>query len=305
MFSVNSFAKGVSAGTVISNIATLTFELDDEKNSIVSNRVEDIVAQLIDVDVSSVESRYIDVKNGDKNKIITFKITNTGNGEDYFYISCDQDNRSNFNVKNKTIYLDANQNNKFDLDDEIIETLKLKEDENKILFIASDIFIDKVESENLMSFVSLKAVSKLGGSNESGKVHIGKGVNGVDAIDGLNGGVGVDSWGYIVKSSDVFLSKDSTLSSNSLDEKIVTYEINVTLSENKIVDDLVVEDKIPKFCIYKQGSLRVNDKKISDAKDSDIGWFDKVNNKVVINLGTQSYPSCKKIKFKVKVGEKL
>ncbi len=300
-------AKGVSAGTVITNIATLTFELDDQKSSIVSNKVQDIVAQLIDVDVSVVESSYVRVKNGDKDRVITFKITNIGNGNDQFVLTTYQDRRSDFNVKQRALYLDTNNNGRFDLSDQIVDHLSLEADENSILFVVSDIVIDNIKNFRMVSRVGIKAVSQRGGSNKSGEIHIGKGVNGVDAIDGLKGGVATNSWIYEVNGNKnrVFLSKGSYISYDYFDEEFITYEINVTISKNQKVQDLVIEDSIPELCIYKNNSLSVNGKKISDAKDGDIGWFDKKNNKVIVNLGTQKYPDVKRIKFKVKVGDIL
>ncbi len=189
-------AKGVYAGTVITNVATLSFEVDSDQKSIVSNQTKDVVAQLLNVDVDSLDTQGIAVKAWDTDRVLTFKVTNSGNGTDSFKLSVTHDPKSKFRAKNKRLYKDINGNKSFDKNDQQAYTLELSADESRTIFIVGDITDIKLEQTS-KNIIYLKAKSTIGGSGKKGTIYIAKGIKKVDAIDGVNGGVDVDESAYI------------------------------------------------------------------------------------------------------------
>ncbi len=81
----------------------------------------------------------------------------------------------------------------------------------------------------------------------------------------------------------------------------ITYDLNVSTRKNKQVKCIEVIDFIPKHTDYINNSLRVDNKRVTDAIDLDGGYYDKKENKVVINFDQIKYPEVKKIKFDVRL----
>jgi uncharacterized repeat protein (TIGR01451 family) len=300
------FAKGVSAGTVITNVATLSFEVDSTKQMIVSNKTKDIVAQLLDVDVSSLDAQGVIVKSMQKDQVLTFKVTNIGNGQDRYKLSVSHNQLSKFRAKNKRLYTDTNNNKSYDQKDTEKYTLDLLEDESAIVFIIGDIReinLDK-PSKNI---IYLKAKSLIGGSGKKGTLYTKKGVKGVDAIDGINGGVGEGESAYIFNvNKDVLLTKSALVhniygTNEAVEGAIITYDINVSTVKNKIAKCVEVIDFIPKDTEYLKNSIKIDSKSITDAIDLDGGYLDIEENKVVINFEQIKYPEIRNIRFNVKI----
>ena len=86
-FSTPAQAVGTAAGDIISNTANATYN-DPGGNpvSVPSNQVDIKVDELLDVTVASADPGDIVVTPGSTNRVLSFTVTNTGNGSEAFQI---------------------------------------------------------------------------------------------------------------------------------------------------------------------------------------------------------------------------
>ncbi len=296
------FAKGVAAGTVIQNSATLSFTMEEETFSIESNVEKSIVAQVIDVKVSWMDTRAVGVSAGESDKVLTFRVTNSGNGRDRFTLKADElDFKSAFSLMRKKIYLDTNNNFRFDASDRERKAVTLGADREKLVFVVSKIDKSLSVASGSQNFVSLKAISKTGGSGEKGTVHEGKGIDGVDAVDGFLGGMSEDEGVYTFLIANVVIKKDVYFS-----DGLVRVLLTVTVRGEGHVRDVKIVDKIPQETKYVKGSLRLDGDFMSDQRDADSGRYKKKRGKrkarVVMSLGELDTSSFHTITYSLKIG---
>ena len=299
-------AKGVPAGTEINNFATLTYKMEDVSYTAKSNTLSDKVDQVIDVDVVWNDASPIIVDSGDIDKVLTFNVTNTGNGEDTFNLSYDiAYPSSDFIVTDPKIYIDTNHNGVFDPStDNEAYSITLAADASSAIFLVSDMPAESY-IEGSISSNGLEAKSVIGGSGTPGTVYPGAGTNGVFAVDGMNGGVD-KYWGEYEMSSELGVKLTTRATPESTEVStgtVIRYDIAVALQANGSVESLVVTDPIPAGTTYMAGSLRLDGAALTDAEDSDEGRF--AGNAIEVKLGTvmqsSSVPFGKTITFEVKI----
>ncbi len=303
-FYTDLYSKGVSAATVISSSASLSFSINSVEHTIKSNTMIDIVEQLISVSVVSLDAQNVVIKKGSSNQVLSFKVSNIGNGNDSYKLLYVHDEKSIFDMKNIKIYIDNNHNFFFDEDDNEGDSITLLEDESRAVFIVADTPHDADLDDGSSSTIILSAISKIGGSGIRGKIHKKRGIKGVDAVDGLNGGVGKAEGTYLFRlDSEVLLTKSASFDDEKLvSGSIISYEINLSIAKDSVVWDLKVVDDIPKYTTYERDSLRLNGTFLSDEYDDvDIGYFDCKKNRVVLSFGCLKYPSIQNIKFDVRI----
>ncbi|HIP46083.1 MAG TPA: hypothetical protein EYG95_00845 [Campylobacterales bacterium] len=302
------FAKGVSAGTVIQNSATLSFSVKEETFSIESNVEKSVVAQLMDTKVSWMDTRAVLVSQGEREKVLTYRVINNGNGKDRYNLLVDElDYKSAFALQRKKVYLDTNDNFRFDSSDRESKTVTLEADKEQLVFVVSGIDKKLLASSGSQNFVNLKAVSQVGGSGERGTVHKGKGVDGVDAVDGFSGGMSEDEGSYKLIAANVILKKNVTINPEGLISVILT----VTVGGEGSVNDVNIVDEIPFETIYVNGSLSLDTQALSDRDDNDAGVYKgehkKVKAQVLVSLGELDVSSYHTITYNLmmKVEEKV
>ncbi len=294
-------AKGVSAATVIQNSATLDFTMSGETFSIESNIDRSIVEQLLDVSVSWMDTSDVLVSRGDKKRVLTFKIVNNGNGKDrYTLIAKEEISKSEFVTEVKKVYVDMNDNFQFDSNDNERKTITLEPDEEGLIFLVTNIDEDLNASSLSKNFVNLEAFSRIGGSGEVGRVHLNRGIGGVDAIDGLGGGKSEDEGIFQLLIANVILDKNVT----SVDD-IFTVLIDVRVEGDGLAESVKVEDQIPDEMIYIKNSLELDDISLTDTDDTDGGRYKRkyLQRKALIEveLGDLEVGSSHIIKYNLKL----
>ena len=129
------YAKGVSAGTQIFNIAHLKYTMDNENFTISSNRVVDMVDMVSNLRLSCMESVPILVSNGSYKNILRFKISNSGNAQDNFELKSIRN--STININSSKIFLTIfffNLNESLEFTKEFL-FVELKPSKSKVLNI--------------------------------------------------------------------------------------------------------------------------------------------------------------------------
>ena len=308
LLGVTLYAKGTSAGTVINNIATLDFIVDDTPEQIESNVVTDTVAQLIDLHIDSLDSSDVHIQKEVPTPPLSFQITNTGNGSDKFSLQFNIKAKSDFRLDEIKLYVDTNNNKKFDAEDQLSDKIRLKADETRAFFlIAKGPEDEKIGKRHNHCYIVVKGISLTGGSGIAGKVYPGKGVSGTDAVDGEKGGVdeakGV--WEYVSKKL-LFIQQKSTVlnqfgGNEPVSGAIITYDITISAGKHVHARDVLYKNPIPNATVYQKNSLKLNGKSLTDAKDSDQGVFDSKNNLIMVDLDHIKKYEIAKIQFKVKI----
>jgi len=294
-------AKGVKAGTVIKNSASLTYSMAGKRSSIKSNIVKSFVAQVLDVKVSWIDTSPTVVTIGEKKKVLTYKILNNGNGADkYTLIADEQGFKSDFVLSAKKVYLDINKNYRFDSEDRIRKTVSLNADSEQLVFVVSSIDENLEVSSGSQNFVNLRAVSRIGGSGVRGKISGRKGLKGVQVLDGLSGGVGEDEGSYKLLVANVILNKNVVEK-----DGVITVSIDVTVGGDGSVKDVNILDEIPNETLYVKNSLVLDGVVKTDQDDSDEGRYRRKYKErkaqIILNLGELDTSSHHQISYELTI----
>ncbi|HIP60172.1 MAG TPA: hypothetical protein EYH01_07085 [Campylobacterales bacterium] len=297
-----AFAKGVRAGTVIQNSAMLSFSLEEEEFIIKSNVAKSVVDQLIDVKVSWMDTRPMVVSLGERQRVLTYKVLNSGNGRDRYTLLAQELNyKSEFSLEEKRVYLDANDNYRLDASDPQRKTVTLDEDREQLVFVVSKIGDALTASSGSQNFVNLKALSRIGGSGEKGKIYIGRGIDGVDVVDGFSGGVSEDEGSYKLLIANVILNKDVSIDNDG----IITVSVLVTVGGEGSVKDVNIVDEIPNETIYVKNSLLLDGGALTDQDDSDQGRYKRKYKErkaqILMSLGELDISSTHTITYSLKI----
>ncbi len=304
LFLSHSFilAKGVGAGTVIKNSASLSFRVENESFKIKSNVNESVVAQLVDVKVSWMDTTAIAVSAGERKKVLSFKVLNSGNGRDKFRFTADTvAYKSDFSVEKKLIYLDQNNNYRFDSEDRARKTYTLEADQEQMFFVVSTIKDDADVPSGSDSFINFRAVSSVGGSGSAGHIHKRAGIKDVDAVDGFSGGISEDEGSYKLLVANVVLAKDVSEDVQG----VITVAIDVRVVGSGSVKKVEIVDEIPDETIYVKNSLALDGMSLSDQDDGDQGRYKRKYEsrkaQILMSLGELDTSSHHTITYNLKI----
>jgi len=296
--SIFAIAKGTIAGSVIENRATVKVKL---QNSIVesqSNKDTFVVDQIVDIKLSWQDSSEVAVASGEKDRVLTFEVSNIGNKRDTVTLEHIDNGGNSFSKKptNVRIYKDTNGNGVWDENDIKVSKVTLNEDSNTTLFLVSDIQEDNY-NVNDKDDEGIKAISK--SSNSSGN-------DNKDKIDTVVRNKNAQDYGtYIIR--DYWLETLKSSKIESEDNKthtgsVIEYKIELKIggsNTNKEITDIKLKDAIPNGTTYINGSLKLNGTTLSDAKDGDAGYFE--NNTIWVSILKIKNSETKEVLFKVKV----
>ncbi len=280
-------AKGVRAGTIIKNQATIDFSLVGGASfSLKSNEVKNVVSQVLNPILLWQDSEDVDIYEGAKDKVLKLSLRNDGNGKDDLKFSLKEDSSLSSFVESMGIYIDTNQNGYFDEEDNLVKSIKLEPDEKRDIFLVSSLKKSVLTSQKKLN-VEVDAVSKLGGSGIKGKVHKNRGENGVDAIDGINGGVAKRDVYYSLKSCMPYITKEVKYYKK---QRYYLVSLYINFDGNGRVGTVHIEDRVPRGLSYQKGSIRVNERYQSDKKDNDLASFDFNINRLSVDVKTLDVP---------------
>lgn len=250
-------AAGTLADTLISNTANADYEIDGNPAATVSDTVEFRVDELIDVNVVRVGGATI-AMTPQGNALISFDVTNTGNGVETFDMALDGAiGGDDFDVTFSGVfaYLDngdltfsAATDTPFN---PATDDLTLAPDETRRVFVLADIPAGLADDDR--SDVELSAATTTGalagaapGTAADG---LGSGT-GIDAVVGATGGIGSDTQSYVV--SAVVVAVDKTVQSVAdgfggdqlIPGAVVTYRIAVSVTGTGTAESLRISDAI-------------------------------------------------------------
>ena len=303
-FAPAAHAEGVAAGTLIENTATASFNTGGPTQTIDSNTVTFEVSELLDVAVASQDAAARPITG---TLVLSFLVTNTGNGPEPFVLTADPNIAGNdFNVTVTSLAIDTNGNGVYD---EGIDALlanggtsaSIDPDQSLTVFVLVTAPAGAVDGDT--SDVRLLAQADTG-TGAPGTLFIGAGANGVDAVVGSTGADGDAVGSLIASMASVTLVKSAVISdpfggSQPVPGAIVTFTLAATVTGSGSIADLEVTDAIPASTSYTPGSITLDTTVLTDAADADAGQGSGTG--IAVDLGTVAAGTTHTVTFQVEI----
>ncbi|HAG36084.1 MAG TPA: hypothetical protein DCL34_04660 [Erythrobacter sp.] len=298
-------AGGVKAGTLIENTASATYDGGAGPVTIPSNTITVKVDELLDVTVTSRDSGPVSAAPG--SAVLTFELTNTGNGPEAYTLSANPAVAGNdFDTTVNGIAVDTNSNGVYDPGvDQMLTgpatTAAIAADASLTVFVL--VTIPGGVADGDQSDVSLLAEA-VTGTGAPGTAFAGQGAGGGNAIVGSTGANATATGSLSVGITDVDLIKSATVrdpfgGTGIVPGATITYAIRAEVRGSGSVSDLVVTDAAPADTTYVAGSLKLDGATLTDAADADAGRFGTSG--ISVDLGTVSGGSSRTVTFQVTI----
>ena len=301
-------AVGTAAGTTISNTATATYtDAGGNPASVPSNRVDIRVDEILDVTVVSSDPGDVATLPGTTNQVLTFTVTNTGNGSETFRLSpVNAIGGDAFDPTTTSLVIDSNGNGVYDAGVDTIYNAGsndpvLAPDTSVRVFVLSTVPAAATNGQRGQTDLTATAIT---GSGTPGTAFAGLGQGGGDAVVGTTTALGRDDGFYIVNAATVAFVKSATVldpfgGSKPVPGAIITYTLVATVSGSGSLANLAAGDPIPASTTYVPGSITSQATPITDLTDADAGEF--AASRVSVRFGTVPGGQTRTITFKVKI----
>jgi uncharacterized repeat protein (TIGR01451 family) len=308
IFSTPAVATGTSAGTTISNTATATYtNAGGQSVSIPSNKVDLKVDEVLNVTVASADPGDVSSASGGTNQLLSFSVTNTGNGSEAFRLApVNAIGGDNFDPATTTLVLDTNHNNVYDAG---VDTVYAAGSNDPVLvadtairvFVLSTVPGTATDGQRGETDLTATAIT---GTGTAGTVFAGAGDGGSDAVVGASTGVGRDRGFYIVSAATVAFVKSAAVAdpfggTKSIPGSIITYTLLATVSGSGALANLAVGDPVPTATTYVAGSLTLQGAALTDTTDSDAAEF--TGTAIAARFGTVAAGQSRTLTFKTKI----
>ena len=305
LFPAAASAAGVAAGTTIENTASATYSNGDAVETVTSNQVDILVDELLNVAVASLDAGNVTLGSG--GAVLSFQITNTGNGPEAFELTVDPALAGDdFDPAVTQIAYDSNGNGVYDAGvDTVIpvggSTPSIDADATLHIFVVTELTGSPGDGDT--AGVRLTAAAATG-TGSPGTVFAGLGVGGGNAVVGLSTAEDMDEATLIATIGAVTLTKSATIAdsfggSEAIPGATVTYEIDATVNGSGSIYDLTVTDAIPAGTTYVGNSLELDGSSLTDEDDADAGEAD--GSQISVDLGALASGSSRTITFSVTI----
>lgn len=293
-------AAGTAAGSNIVNTASATFtDPAGTPQTSTSNTSTLRVDEILDVTVISNDAGNVSVNTPSSNQVLSFTITNSGNGSETFVLSATGTvSGDQFNPGNVRIYID-NGDGVFNAASDTLYVAASNDptliaDGNQTVFLVSDIPTGRSNAD--VGLASLSATAKTG-SGTAGTTFAAQGTNGGDAVVGSTTASATRSNGYVVSHAGAALVKSSTVldqfgGAHAIPGATVTYSLAFTATGTGNLTNAAVTDSIPAGSSYVPGSITLDTVALTDAVDADKAKFEaapagtNAKGRVTVDLGT-------------------
>lgn len=299
-------AAGTRAGSTISNTASASFDTGGGTTTVDSNRVDLLVDELLDVTVDSSNPADVPTTPGATGQVLTFAVTNNGNGVEAFGLSTIANaGGDDYDPAVTQIYLD-NGDGIFDAGTDTPYSAgandpSLNPDQSITVFALATTPGPVVDGNR--GIVSLVAAAKTG-IGDPGDSFAGQGEGGGDAVVGSTGADGQDAGAFVVSAATVTLVKSATVTNalgtaDPIPGATITYTIVATVAGSGSVSGLAITDNIPADTGYVPGSMTLGGGALSDAADADAGDYN--GTRINIALGTVAGGQTRTVTFQTKI----
>jgi uncharacterized repeat protein (TIGR01451 family) len=302
-----AMAAGTLAGTNIENIATASYDTGSGTVNIQSNTEVILVDELLDVTVASTDPGDVPTTNGATNAVLTYRVTNNGNGPEAFRLTPNVANGGDdFDPTLAQVVIDTNGNGVYDAGVDTVYVAGtndpvLAPDQSVTVFVLTNIPVTQANGDRANVSLTAAAVT---GTGAAGTTFAGAGEGGGDAVVGASGADG-DASGFLrVDAASVALVKSATVQdpfggTNAVPGSTITYTIVATVSGSGSLSNLVINDPIPTGTNYVAGSMMLQAAPLTDASDADAGNFN--GTRVSVALGNVSAGQTRTITFRTTI----
>lgn len=303
-----ALAAGVTAGTLIENTAVANFDEGGTTRSVNSNTVTVRVDELLDVTVTSLDPGPVAARPG--NAVLTFEITNQGNGPEAFRLTADPAVAGNdFDVSVRAIAIDSNGNGTYDEGVDQILSAPLTTPvlaQAARLTVFALVTVPQNVRDGQTSNLALVAAA-LTGTGTPGTSFAGQGVDGGDAVVGMTGALATARGALIGNLASVELTKSVTLrdpfgGTSAVPGATATFTIQARVNGSGTVANLVVSDAIPAGTTYVPGTLAIDSTPLTDAADGDAGTGSQAAG-IAVTLGSVAAGTTRAIRFNVTINK--
>lgn len=299
-----AMAAGVTAGTLIENTASASYNTGNTSKTIESNKVTIKIDEVLDVAVASLDSGAVPIS---ASNVLAFSVTNTGNGPEAFTLTADPAVAGNqFDATVTNLAIDTNNNGVYDAGVDTIvanggESSSIDADSTLKVFVL--VSSPSGVSDGQSSQVKLTAAATTG-TGAPGTTFPGAGTDGSDAVVGSSGATDNAQGALVASVATVALVKSATVAdpfggSQAVPGATITYEIVATVSGSGSINSLTITDAIPASTTYQPGSLKLGTTALTDAADSDAGSASVAG--ISVDTGTIAAGTSRTVKFDVKV----
>lgn len=306
--STSANAAGTLAGTDIVNVAQASYDGPSGPVTIDSNPVTIKVDELLDVTVVSSDPGDIATAPSATTQVLTYQITNTGNGQEAFTLAADTAKTGDdFDTVFEQIVLDTDNNGVYDpgVDTVYIPGTNdpvLDPDQSVTVFVLSTIPAGANDAER--AEVELSAVATTG-SGAPGTSFAGAGDGGGDAVVGSTGADGEDSGFFVIQAAQITLVKSATIAdpfggAEAVPGATITYQLVATTIGTGTLNNLIIADDIPTDTTYTAASITLEGAGLTDSDaDADAGSFD--GSQIAVALGGVPGGQTRTITFQVTI----
>lgn len=307
-YSTCAVAAGTSAGTTISNTATASFtDSGGALRTASSNQIDIKVDELLNVTVATADPGPVAVTPGSAGQILSFTVTNTGNGTEAFDLAAGTAiGGDQFDPSAPSIAIDTNNNGVYDAGIDSVyaagsNTLTLAPDQSQRVFVLSTMPGGSADLDR--GLLDLTATARTG-SGPAGTIFTGQGQGGGDAIVGSTGANGTDRGIYVIQNATITFLKSANVldpfgGTRSVPGSIVTYTLVANISGTGTLSNTIIGDTVPANTTYQPGSLTFQGNGMTDAADADAGSFS--SNAISVQLGALSGGQSRTVTFKVRI----
>ncbi len=300
--STPAFAAGTLAGTDIDNIAQATYDTPSGTVTIQSNMVRIKVDELLDVVIATNTADVI-TSPGATGNLQTFRVTNTGNGQEAFRLTANVNpGGDDFDPTLTKIVIDDG--------DGIYEPGQdadyvagsndplLQPDETRVVFVITSTPVAVTNGNRGITNLIAVAIT---GSGAPGTTFAGAGQGGGNAVVG-NSGADADASSFLaVQAAALALVKSATIvdplgGNRPIPGAVITYSLVATISGAGSLNNLVIADPIPAGTTYQTGSITLEAATQTDAADTDAGSFD--GSRVSISVGNVAAGQTRTVTFR-------
>lgn len=265
-----------TAGTTISNTATVNFQVSGVAQTPVSNTTptEFVVDKKVDLTVS--DDGGVNTVPGATNVGLPFTVTNTGNASDSFTLAAaNVTTGDQFDVSSYAIYIDVNNNNAYDAGDTLVTgPVTIARDTALNVVIVSTIPGTVVNGNTANMTLTATTTSTATTGAESATV--------VDVVfaDAGNNGTEVDTNTYTIQTATLGVVKSAqvvsdpvngTTNPKAIPGATVRYTITVSNTGSNAATAVTLTDNIPTNTSYVANSMKLNSVALTDAADADGG----------------------------------
>jgi uncharacterized repeat protein (TIGR01451 family) len=277
----NAYAVGAPAGSSISNTAQVTYNVGATPTTTTSNTVSLTVAEILDV-VATLQTPTVTVSAGDTQRVLVYRVTNTGNGPEAFRLTTTSvlgGDEFDPTPASPSIYLDTDGTPGLSAGDTpyVVGTNDplLNADAFVTVLVVNNIPTTVVDGNR--GFARL-AVDARTGTGTPGTVFAGRGVGGTDAVVGLTGADDAVNGTYLVAGVAVTANKSQSVidqfgGTRPVPGARINYTIVVNATGTGSAASSVFSDNIPVNTSYVPGSLKLNAATLTDGADADAGDF--------------------------------